>query len=228
MCTLTLASNVDSCIVLPAGDWAGHALRNFLGHDESRPSDKTFVGLYAQLKTMINTLDESKIDERVNKQDLLAMVEVLEIMSKKLAAAHRFYASIQTVESDDELEAGIRACKDYVSYYRSTLCKDCKLNCMTKTGSGRAKTCKPKHHILETHVPIFARVWRCVSRFAEDVVESMHREVNKIMDTLTNLSNQHLKMMQLVDDRLNLLFEQEARKEVRTKPKRRTKRQRLS
>lgn len=127
------------------------------------------------------------------------MVEVLEIMSKKLAAAHRFYASIQTVESDDELEAGIRA----------------------KTGSGRAKTCKPKHHILETHVPIFARVWRCVSRFAEDVVESMHREVNKIMDTLTNLSNQHLKMMQLVDDRLNLLFEQEARKEVRTKPKRR-------
>jgi hypothetical protein len=56
----------------------------------------------------------------------------------------------------------------------------------------------------------------------------MHREVNKIMDGLTNLSNQHLKMMQQVDDRLNLLFEQEARKEVRNKPKRRTKRQRPS
>ena len=212
-----LHSYVGSCVALPAGDWAGHALRAFLGHEKARSVEKTFVGLYAKLTEKIEALDDTLIDERVNKSDLLEMVGVLETLSLKLAAAHKFYASIRPFESDDELEAGIRACKDHVSYYRNTICKNCKLNCMTKTGSNRVKACKPKHHLLETHVPISARVWRCVLRFAEDVVESMHREVNKIMDGMTNLSNQHLKMMQAVDDRINLLFGQEAMKVVKKK-----------
>jgi len=61
------------------------------------------------------------------------------------------------------------------------------------------------HNFYTSIKPIFAREWGCVGRFAEDVVESMHRQINQIVGSLTNLSNQPLELMQAVDDRLNLV-----------------------
>ena len=67
---------------------------------------------------------------------------------------------------------------------------------------------RPKHHVLETHIPIFAKKWRVVGLFGEDIVEAVHREVNVLESTITNLKNQHIAKMKYIDDRFNLYFEQ--------------------
>ena len=122
-------------------------------------------------------MDVGDIDGRVTKDGLLEFVGVLEQLCAKLAAAHNFYASTKPAESKDELERGIAACKEYMRYYRSTMWKTgCTLKVLTATGT--ARHVKPKHHCLETHIPIFARHWGGVGRFAEDVVESIHHVVN--------------------------------------------------
>ena len=124
-------------------------------------------------------MDVGDIDGRVTKDGLLEFVCVLEQLCAKLAAAHNFYASTKPAESKDELECGIAACKEYMRYYRSTMWKTgCTLKVLTATGT--ARHIKPKHHCLETHIPIFARHWGCVGRFAENVVESIHHVVNLI------------------------------------------------
>ena len=203
--------------VYHGGDWAGDACRKFLGVQHASTIDpaKTHKGLLEDMRKKIDQTDEILIDNRVKKADLRNFVSVLALLCPKLATAHKFYASIQPVKDTDELARGIAACKDYVQFYRENLCGEgCQLKVLVATG--KAKQIKPKHHVLETHVPIFALEWRCVGRFAEDVVESVHRVVNKLTDGMTNLSNMPLRLMQAVDDKFNLLFEQAAKK---SKPK---------
>ena len=67
---------------------------------------------------------------------------------------------------------------------------------------------RTKHHNMETHIPIFARKWNNVGRFGEDIVETVHREVNVVESSITNLKNQYLRKMKYIDDRFNLYFEQ--------------------
>ena len=136
---------------------------------------------------------------------------MLEQLCVKLAAAHNFYASIKPAESKADLDSGIAACKEYVRYFRSTMCKTgCTLTVLTATAS--ARNVKPKHHVLGTHIPIFARHWGCVGRFAEDVVESVHHVVNLVNAEVTNLANQPLMQFQINDDKQNLVFELAAKK----------------
>jgi hypothetical protein len=161
-------------------------------------------------------MDVGQIDGRVTKDGLLKFVGVLEQLCAKLAAAHNFYASIKPVESEKELERGIAACKEHVRYCRSTMWKK---GC-TLTATGTARHIKPKHHCLETHMPIFARHWGCVGRFSEDIVESIHHVVNLNNADVTNLSNQPLMQFQCNDDIQNLKFELTTKEQYK-RPKKR-------
>ena len=46
-----------------------------------------------------------------------------------------------------------------------------------------------------------------VGLFSEDIVETVHRQVNVLESTVTNLKNQKLTLLLLIDDRFNLYFE---------------------
>ena len=74
-------------------------------------------------------------------------------------------------------------------------------------------TITSKMHLLETHVPEFARKWRATGFFSEDVVESLHKDCNEEQRTLCSLRNAQDKMSVGADMR-NLRFEQAARSSV--------------
>jgi hypothetical protein len=74
---------------------------------------------------------------------LLEFVGVLEQLCAKLAADHKLYASIKPAESQTGLESGVATSKEYVRYFRSTMCETgCTLKVLTATGS--ARNVKPK------------------------------------------------------------------------------------
>ena len=204
--TNELASKSIRSEVFHGGAWAGDACRKFLGVIARKKKGKGDYKLFLPaLKARIRETPECEIDSRVSKQDLLEFVDKIEQLCSKLAAAHRFYSQIVPF-APDELERGIAACKDYVAFYRTHFVGlSCTVQVLLKTETKRHV--RPKHHNLETHIPIFARHWNVVGLFSEDIVETVHRQVNVLESTVTNLKNQKLTLLRLIDDRFNLYFE---------------------
>ena len=148
----------------------------------------------------------------VGKLPLLQYVDVLHGCSQRLATAHSFYSKIVPFKDNQELVAGIWACKQYCSYYRQNFVLD---TTPIATAIGKLRSMTPKHHILETEIPIFARKWNTVGLFGEDIAETVHREVNVISNSVTNMKNQPLQLMQYIDDHLNICFELECKRVVK-------------
>ena len=204
--TAFLISNGIMSEVYHGGDWAGHACKNFLGVTSGRSSlHRDYQQLGSALLDRIRALTDGELDANV-KQDLIDFVQLLIRIMRRLAAAVKFYSKIVPCQTKHELEAGIDACKEYCSYYRAHLVDK---NCPSyvKAVLGKLRRMKPKHHVVETEIPIFARQCNVVGLFSEDIVETVHREVNVIVSSVTNLKNQPLALMQYTDDMFNLYFE---------------------
>ena len=67
----------------------------------------------------------------------------------------------------------------------------------------------PKMHILEVHIPAFAREWRTVGFFGEDVIETLHKDYNELNRRYCSVRTVEVKMA-VRDDFKNLKFEQAA------------------
>ena len=61
---------------------------------------------------------------------------------------------------DETIEAGCKVCEDYVDLYRRSMHVEKSHPLLKETLS-----ITPKMHILEVHIPEFARQWRTVGSF---------------------------------------------------------------
>ena len=127
--------------------------------------------------------------------------EVFLPLCEEAAKCCRFITSVK-VHNDDVLHAGIESCKKFVEIYRKELVKS-----KAYHGLVGPKNCIPKMHSLETHVPDFARKWRSVGLFGEDVIEAVHKIVNEYQRRWASIHDRK-EYMRLVNDDMNLRFEQ--------------------
>jgi hypothetical protein len=129
---------------------------------------------------------------------LMPLCEKLEVVIK--------FISTTRVMSEDEVEAGCAACTGYVAMYRELLDVASK----TKHPVLQENTSIiPKMHILEVHIPAFAREWRTVGFFGEDVIETLHKDYNELNRRYCSVRTVEVKMA-VRDDFKNLKFEQAA------------------
>ena len=99
---------------------------------------------------------------------------------------------------DHTVEAGCKVCANYVDWYRKTMHVE-KSHQLLK----EKLSITPKMHILEVHIPEFARQWRTVGFFGEDVVETLHNNFNEPLRRLCSIRNP-LDQMKYIDDVKNL------------------------
>jgi hypothetical protein len=79
---------------------------------------------------------------------------------------------------------------------------------------GEKTSIKPKMHILEVHVPAFARKWKTVGFFGEDVIETVHKEYNSYERRMCSLRNVEARMA-AIEDVDGLRFEQACKEAAR-------------
>jgi hypothetical protein len=129
-------------------------------------------------------------------------------LCQKLSEVVSFISRTKPMK-EHEIDKGCAACTDYVKMYRQLL----------KTGNmhpllGEKTSIKPKMHILEVHVPAFARKWKTVGFFGEDVIETVHKEYNSYERRMCSLRNVEARMA-AIEDVDGLRFEQACKEAAR-------------
>ena len=142
-----------------------------------------------------------------NKQEIYDFLDnVFTPLCGKMKDIAIFLQRTKTYDSNEELEKNCAKCKDIVAFYREHLVQ----NTCSVIGQ---KFVSPKMHYLEDHIPDFAMRWGVIGLFGEDVVETLHKEVNEYRRRFAGMKNR-LQYMQVVSDEMNLKFELEAKKGV--------------
>ena len=112
----------------------------------------------------------------------------------KLLEVVKFITAIKPMTSE-VIEPGCAACEEYVTLFRQHMVGDGKLHPVLK----QKYSITSKMHVLEAHVPVFARLWYTVGFFGEDPVETLHKDFNHMMRTFCSVRNP-LEQMQVMDD----------------------------
>jgi hypothetical protein len=113
--------------------------------------------------------------------------------------------------TDQEIETGNKMCVDYVQFFRETFVRQE----IEHIGNVNIR---PKHHLLESHVPPFAKKWRSVGLFSESAIETYHADVNKLQVRWSSVKKVE-QYLQLCDDESNTKFRQAAKdKALDSKP----------
>jgi hypothetical protein len=126
---------------------------------------------------------------------------VLFPLCSKLEVVIRFISRV-SIMKEQEIEDGSAACVEYVQLYRDLLHVGFKHPLLGVTPS-----VLPKMHILEVHAPEFARAWGSIGFFGEDVIETVHKDVNESERRYCNVRNTELRMSVREDFRA-IKFEQ--------------------
>jgi len=142
-----------------------------------------------------------------NKQEIYDFLDdVFTPLCDKMKGIAIFLQRTKVYSTSEELEQNCEKCKEFVAFYRQHLVK-------TENSIIGQKFVSPKMHYLEDHIPDFAMRWGVVGLFGEDVVETLHKEVNEYRRRFAEMKNR-LQYMQVVSDEMNLKFELEAKKGV--------------
>ena len=175
---------------MPTGDWNGNACRNFLGVGSS-VTCKDYTHVIARLLTLIEGKDNETELRKFLEDAFTPLCEQL----AEVALFLRHPVFPKTEKGQAGLEAGIAACTGYVEFFRRHLTN----NQYPFLGTVNVTI---KMHVLETHVPQFARRWRVIGLFGEDAIETMHKVINEHRRRLAAVKDP-LMQMQCSDDRLN-------------------------
>ena len=174
-----------------SGAWQGNQCKKFLGLAKAGKG-KTWKDVLDTLKQLVLT---SALD---NKTDVVTFLDkICTPLISKLVEIVKFIIRAEPMD-DETIEAGCKVCEDYVDLYRKTMHVD-KSHPLLK----EKLSITPKMHILEVHIPEFARQWRTVGFFGEDVVETLHKNFNKLLRRLCSIRNP-LDEMKFMDDAKNL------------------------
>ena len=101
---------------------------------------------------------------------------------------------------DLQIEDGCKVCEEYVQMYRDLMRVGEMHPVLMETIS-----ITPKMHILEEHVPEFARKWGTVGFFGEDVIETLHKDYNSMIRRYCAV-RRVVDQMQVIDDFKNLKY----------------------
>ena len=174
------------------GDWQGNQCKRFLGIIKKKDDGKDWKDVLGHLKGLITASDLA------SKLPLITFIdEVFTPLCGKLVEAVEFICKIKPM-GDQEIESGCAACVDYVRMFREKMHVGSEHPVLQETFH-----ITPKMHILEAHVPDFARKWRTVGFFGEDVVETLHKDYNSLIRRFCSIRNPH-DQMRAIDDAKHL------------------------
>jgi hypothetical protein len=190
------------------GAWEGNACRKFLGMAAGRKTDPH------KWVTFQDAIDETCLAhcklrgecnvENPNDSELYNFLEKMEELTKLLSTAMTYITSTDgaTFDTAEKIEAGNSACRAYVQKYREHFVAQDSwvLNNQNVT---------VKMHILETHVPEFILNWQCAAVHGEDVIESLHKDVNELKRRFASIQNM-VTYMQACEDEQSLKYEQKS------------------
>ena len=151
------------------------------------------------LKQRVTVNNNEWVWER-KKQVLDFIDDVFTPLVTKLTKAIIFISRIEPMQ-DLQIEEGCKVCEEYVQMYRELM----------GVGGGKHAvlmetiSITPKMHILERHVPEFARKWGTVGFFGEDVIETLHKDYNSMIRRYCAV-RRVVDQMQIMDDSKNLKF----------------------
>lgn len=188
------------------GDWQGNQCRKFIGTKTKKGKEHdNWRQVLTKLKELAippTTTDRANLS--YDPETICKFVDdVLEPLCEKLEVVIKFIQTTRIMD-DDEVEAGCSACVEYVRLYRELLdvaSKD------KHALLGEKTSIIPKMHILEVHIPEFARAWHTVGFFGEDVIETLHKDYNE-MDRRFCSVRATADRMSTKDDFKNITFEQ--------------------
>ena len=183
--------------VYHGGDWEGNSCRRFLIGEGKRPA--VYADFICELTQQIAAIDVSTQHKNEEKKKLTTFLNgVFKNCCAGLAPVVK-YLTATTEFSEQECDAAGAACKGYVQFLRSHLSEIRKVI--------KSANVKPKMHVLEQHVPEWLEEWCSVGFFGEDVVESLHAEINELQRRfVVDWSRNKKRYMQSVDDEMNLRF----------------------
>ena len=144
---------------------------------------------------MLGTLKQLVLTSALDKKaDVITFLDnICTPLISKLVEIVKFIIRAEPMY-DHTVEAGCKVCEDYVDLYRRSMHVD-KSHPLLK----EKLSITPKMHILEIHIPEFARQWRTVGFFGEDVVETLHKNFNELLRRLCCIRNP-LDQMKYIDD----------------------------
>ena len=142
----------------------------------NKKAPKTYNEVLAVLHLLVLRSD---VPEKAALLDFIGKT-CLELINK-LVPACKFITRTDLMD-DETIEAGIAACECYVAAFRN----------MMHIGQshpvlGQTFWITPKMHIMEVHVPDFARYWTTVGFFGEDPVETLHKDYNQSLRTYNSV-----------------------------------------
>ena len=177
---------------LHQGDWQGNQCKRFLGIITKKDEPKDWKDVLVHLKEQImNSNLESK-------PPLIEFIDkVFQPLCGKLVEVVEFICKIKPM-GEQEIENGCEACVDYVRMFREKMHIGIEHPLLQQ-----AFHITPKMHILEAHVPDFARKWRTVGFFGEDVVETLHKDYNSLIRRFSSIRKVEDQMVE-IDDAKNL------------------------
>ena len=153
---------------------------------------KTWRDVIDTLKQLVRTSDLDK------KNDVITFLDdICTPLISKLVEVVKFIIRVEPMDHKT-IETGCKDCEEYVELYRKTMYVD-KPHPLLKD----KLSITPKMHILEVHIPDFARLWHTVGFFGEDVVETLHKDFNALLRRLSSIRNV-LDQMKYMDDAKNL------------------------
>ena len=161
------------------GDWQGNQCRKFIGTKTKKGKEHgNWRQVLTKLKELaIPTTTTDRANLSYDPETICKFLDdVLEPLCEKFEVAIKFIQTTRIMD-DDEVEAGCSACVEYVRLYRELLDvapKD------KQALLGEKTSIIPKMHILEVHIPEFARAWHTVGFFGEDVIETLHKDYNEM------------------------------------------------
>jgi len=204
------------------GDYEGNGIFSFLGKKgygkKTDKKRKDYTHAIAQLKQTIQREYKAHTDwcidmvYTVNYQSLPALDKaILPTLSKLVGVAD--YIMMNRKLSDEEIQEGNKLCVEYVQFYRKTYAqnKDEIQDILGKVNI------RPKHHLLESHVPKFALKWKSVGMFSESAVETYHADVNKLQGRWSCVTRFE-QYFQLCDDEGNARFLEAAKSKGKVSP----------
>ena len=164
--------------------------------NKERP--RSWKNVLVVLKRRVTVNNNEWVWER-KKQVIDFIDDVFTPLVTKLTKAIIFISRIEPMQ-DLQIEDGCKVCEEYVQMYRDLM----------RVGEMHPVLMEnisitPKMHILEEHVPEFARKWGTVGFFGEDVIETLHKDYNSMIRRYCAV-RRVVDQMQVIDDFKNLKY----------------------
>ena len=191
------------------GDYEGNGVFAFLGkfgYGKKTEKRRTYKDAIAKLKKILRDMMTdltwtNRGFEYLVKRSIFVTLDwaISPLLDRLKVVADYLMKNRKLTES--EIQEGNKNCVEYVHFFRQTF-----VNCSEehKAIIGQVNI-RPKHHLLESHVPPFALKWRSIGLFSESAIETYHKDTNKLQTRWKSVQRAE-QYLRLCDDNDNQQF----------------------